>query len=74
MPIRFLLCIKIILAKASLSEWSNFRGEVPSGFCGRGGQGTNPYYPQANPSGSSSGSAIGTAIGLAAGKKPYEVV
>lgn len=57
----------ILLGKASLSEWSNFRGEVPSGFCGRGGQGTNPYYPQADPSGSSSGSAISTAIGLAAG-------
>ncbi|GJJ14714.1 hypothetical protein Clacol_008981 [Clathrus columnatus] len=59
----------ILLAKASLSEWANFRGQVPSGFCGRGGQGTNPYYPNANPSGSSSGSGIGTAIGLAAGNQ-----
>lgn len=60
--------MQVILAKASLSEWANFRGKVPSGFCGRGGQGTNPYYPNANPSGSSSGSGIGTAIGLAAGE------
>lgn len=59
--------MKILLAKASLSEWANFRGEVPWGYCGRGGQGTSPYYPNANAYGSSSGSGIGTAIGLAAG-------
>ncbi|KAF8523735.1 amidase signature enzyme [Hysterangium stoloniferum] len=57
----------IILAKASLSEWANFRGSVPSGFSGRGGQALNPYFPQADPSGSSSGSGISSAIGLAAG-------
>ena len=28
----------IILGKANLSEWANFRGNVPSGFSGRGGQ------------------------------------
>ncbi|KIY45937.1 amidase signature enzyme [Fistulina hepatica ATCC 64428] len=56
----------IILGKTSLSEWSNYRGEVPSGFCGRIGQCTCPYYPQAGPSGSSSGSGVATAIGLAA--------
>ncbi|TDL27717.1 amidase signature enzyme [Rickenella mellea] len=57
----------IILGKANLSEWGNYRGTVPSGFSGRGGQATNPYYPLADPSGSSSGCAIAAAIGLAAG-------
>ncbi|KAF8493345.1 amidase signature enzyme [Gautieria morchelliformis] len=57
----------IILGKASLSEWANFRGDVPSGFSGRGGQALNPYLAQADPSGSSSGSGISTAIGLTAG-------
>ncbi|KIJ40486.1 hypothetical protein M422DRAFT_68550 [Sphaerobolus stellatus SS14] len=56
----------IFIGKAQLSEWANFRGQVPSGFSGRGGQATNPYYPKADASGSSSGSGIGTAIGLAA--------
>ncbi|KIJ40411.1 hypothetical protein M422DRAFT_49157 [Sphaerobolus stellatus SS14] len=56
----------ILLGKASLSEWANFRGNVPSGFSGRGGQSLNPYFPQADPSGSSSGSAISAAIGLCA--------
>lgn len=55
----------ILLGKSSLSEWANWRGNVPSGFCGRGGQGTNPYVPLGNPSGSSSGSGIAGAIGLA---------
>ncbi|KAI0634576.1 amidase signature enzyme [Trametes polyzona] len=56
----------IILGKANLSEWAHFRGSVPSGFSGRGGQATSPYVPLGDPSGSSSGSGIGTAIGLAA--------
>ncbi|KAF8528712.1 amidase signature domain-containing protein [Gautieria morchelliformis] len=57
----------IILAKASLSEWAHFRGGLPNGFSGRGGQALNPYFPQGDPGGSSSGSGISTAIGLAAG-------
>ncbi|KAL5513933.1 hypothetical protein ACEPAG_2694 [Sanghuangporus baumii] len=57
----------IILGKANLSEWANFRGRVPSGFSGRGGQATSPYLPNGDPSGSSSGSGISSAIGLAAG-------
>ncbi|TCD65458.1 hypothetical protein EIP91_002672 [Steccherinum ochraceum] len=57
----------IILAKANLSEWANFRGSVPSGFSGRGGQSSSPYVPLGDPSGSSSGSGISAAIGLAAG-------
>ncbi|KAI0672174.1 amidase signature enzyme [Trametes maxima] len=56
----------ILLGKANLSEWAHFRGSVPSGFSGRGGQASSPYVPLGDPSGSSSGSAIGTAIGLAA--------
>ncbi|CCM00820.1 uncharacterized protein FIBRA_02862 [Fibroporia radiculosa] len=57
----------ILLGKATLSEWANWRGEVPSGFSGRIGQCTNPYVPLGNPSGSSSGSGVATAVGLAAG-------
>ncbi|CAL1710138.1 unnamed protein product [Somion occarium] len=57
----------IILGKANLSEWANFRGRVPSGFSGRGGQASSPYVPLGDPSGSSSGSGISSAIGLAAG-------
>ncbi|KAI0649775.1 amidase signature enzyme [Trametes meyenii] len=56
----------ILLGKANLSEWANFRGAVPSGFSGRGGQASSPYVPLGDPSGSSSGSGIGAAIGLAA--------
>ncbi|KAI0761337.1 amidase signature enzyme [Trametes elegans] len=56
----------IVLGKANLSEWANFRGNVPSGFSGRGGQASSPYVPLGDPSGSSSGSGIGAAIGLAA--------
>lgn len=48
------------------SEWANFRGIVPSGWSGRGGQTTCPYYPNVGPSGSSSGSAVAVAVGLAA--------
>ncbi|EKM57234.1 uncharacterized protein PHACADRAFT_254888 [Phanerochaete carnosa HHB-10118-sp] len=56
----------ILLGKASLSEWANYRGHVPNGFSGRGGQASSPYVPLGDPSGSSSGSAIGAAIGLCA--------
>ncbi|KAG9124190.1 hypothetical protein FRC07_012490 [Ceratobasidium sp. 392] len=57
----------ILLGKANLSEWAHFRGTVASGWSGRGGQATNPYYPGADPCGSSSGSGVATAVGLAAG-------
>jgi amidase len=56
----------ILLGKTNLSEWASFRGIVPSGFSGRGGQSTCPYFPLVDPSGSSSGSGIATSIGLAA--------
>lgn len=52
----------IVLGKANLSEWANFRSShSSSGWSGRGGQGRNPYALDRTPSGSSSGSAGGTA-------------
>ncbi|KAL5498069.1 hypothetical protein ACEPAH_3000 [Sanghuangporus vaninii] len=56
----------IILGKANLSEWAHFRGNLASGWSGRGGQSTNAYFPNADPCGSSSGSGIAGSIGLAA--------
>src|SRR5262245_19988108 len=45
----------VILGKANLSEWANFRGgRSTSGWSGRGGQTRNPYVLNRNPSGSSS--------------------
>ena len=52
--------------KANLSEWAHFRGNLASGWSGRGGQATNAYFPNADPCGSSSGSGIAASIGLAA--------
>lgn len=52
----------IILAKANLSEWANFRGKRSnSGWSSRGGQTKNPYVLNRNPCGSSSGSAVAVA-------------
>ncbi|KAJ7616297.1 amidase signature enzyme [Mycena polygramma] len=56
----------IILGKANLSEFAEFRGNLPSGWSGRGGQASNAYFPHADPCGSSSGSGIAASIGLAA--------
>ncbi|CAK9141815.1 unnamed protein product [Ilex paraguariensis] len=57
----------IILGKASLSEWANFRTlTAPNGWSARGGQGKNPYVLSADPCGSSSGSAIAVAANLVA--------
>ncbi|KAG8215943.1 amidase signature enzyme [Butyriboletus roseoflavus] len=56
----------IILGKANLSEWAHFRGNLASGWSGRGGQCTNAYYPNGDPCGSSSGSAVSSSIGLTA--------
>ncbi len=51
----------VIIGKANLSEWANFRGELSSsGWSGVGGQTKNPYVLDRNPCGSSSGS--GTAV------------
>ncbi|XP_056164755.1 probable amidase At4g34880 [Syzygium oleosum] len=57
----------IILGKASLSEWANFRSlTAPNGWSARGGQGKNPYVLSADPCGSSSGSAISVAANMVA--------
>jgi amidase len=57
----------IILAKANLSEWANFRStRSSSGWSTVGGQTANPYALDRNPSGSSSGSAAGLSAGFAA--------
>ena len=57
----------IILGKANLSEWANFRStHSSSGWSGRGGQCKNPYALDRSPSGSSSGSGAATSANLAA--------
>jgi amidase len=56
----------VILAKANLSEWANFRStHSSSGWSSLGGQANNPYVLDRSPSGSSSGSAVGVSAGLA---------
>jgi amidase len=56
----------VIVGKANLSEWANFRStHSTSGWSTLGGQTANPHGPGRNPSGSSSGSAAGLAAGLA---------
>ncbi len=56
----------IIIAKANLSEWANFRGDMSSsGWSGVGGQTKNPYVLDRNPCGSSSGSGASIAASLA---------
>ena len=59
----------VILGKANLSEWANFRSTAfrprqTSGWSGRGGQTNNPYWLDQNPSGSSSGSAVAVSANL----------
>lgn len=57
----------IILGKANLSEWANFRGfSSSSGWSGVGGQCKNPYILDRNPCGSSSGSAASVSANLCA--------
>jgi len=56
----------VIIGKANLSEWANFRStHSTSGWSTLGGQTANPYALDRNPSGSSSGSAAGVAAALA---------
>jgi amidase len=56
----------VILGKANLSEWANFRSTTSSsGWSTLGGQAVNPHGTGRNPSGSSSGSAVAVAAGLA---------
>jgi amidase len=55
----------VILAKANLSEWANFRSfHSTSGWSGRGGQCHNPYAIDRNPCGSSSGSGAAVSANL----------
>lgn len=57
----------VILGKANLSEWANFRStHSTSGWSARGGQTRNPYALDRNPCGSSSGSAVAVSANLAA--------
>jgi amidase len=66
----------VILGKANLSEWANFRGFPPpdfpfdtnflNGWSGRGGFTLDPYLLSFDPCGSSSGSAAVSAANLAA--------
>ncbi len=57
----------VLLGKANLSEWANFRSNrSSSGWSGRGGQCRNPYVLNRNPCGSSSGSGVATSANLCA--------
>jgi amidase len=57
----------IILGKANLSQWANYRSaNTSNGWSALGGQTYGPYIPNQDPSGSSSGSAVSSALGLAA--------
>jgi len=57
----------VILGKANLSEWANFRStRSASGWSGRGGLCCNPYVLDRTPCGSSSGSAAAVSANLAA--------
>jgi amidase len=56
----------IIIGKANLSEWANFRSNPSSsGWTGIGGQTNMPYVLDRNPCGSSSGSGVAAAADLA---------
>jgi len=56
----------VILGKANLSEWANFRSpHSSSGWSTLGGQAVNPHGTGRNPSGSSSGSGVALAAALA---------
>lgn len=57
----------IVLGKANLSEWANFRStHASSGWSGIGGQTRNVYARDRSPSGSSAGSAAAAAASFCA--------
>jgi amidase len=57
----------VIIGKANLSEWANFRStRSSSGWSSRGGQTKNPYVLDRNACGSSSGTGSAIAASLAA--------
>src|SRR5207249_5439022 len=56
----------VMLGKANLSEWANFRSNSSSsGWSARGGQCKNPYVLDRSPCGSSSGTAAAIAANFA---------
>ncbi|KAF6835081.1 glutamyl-tRNA amidotransferase subunit a [Colletotrichum plurivorum] len=56
----------VILGKANLSQWANYRSTNSSnGWSAYGGQVYAAYHPQQDPSGSSSGSGVASDLGLA---------
>jgi amidase len=62
---RLRLAGAVILGKANLSEWANFRStKSSSGWSGVLGQCRNPYALDRNPCGSSSGSGAATSANL----------
>ncbi len=57
----------VLLGKANLSEWANFRStRSSSGWSGRGGQCRNPFVLDRNPCGSSAGSGASVSANFAA--------
>ena len=55
----------VLLGKANLSEWANFRStRSSSGWSSLGGQTQNPYMLGRNPCGSSAGSAVAVSASL----------
>lgn len=55
----------VVIGKANLSEWANFRGQhSTSGWSGIVGQTKNPYVLTRNPCGSSSGSGVAVSANL----------
>ena len=57
----------VVLGKANLSEWANFRGNAPfNGWSARGGFTRDPYLLSFDPCGSSSGSAVAAAANMCA--------
>ncbi|XP_052153610.1 probable amidase At4g34880 [Oryza glaberrima] len=57
----------VVLGKANLPEWANFRSSPGlRGWSARGGQSRNPYVLSADPCGSSTGPAIAAAANMAA--------
>ncbi|MDA9253044.1 amidase family protein, partial [Flavobacteriaceae bacterium] len=55
----------VILGKANLSEWANFRGQMSSsGWSGINGQTKNPYVLTRTPCGSSAGSGVSVSANL----------
>jgi len=57
----------VLLGKANLSEWANFRSfQSSSGWSGRAGQCLNPYVLDRSPCGSSSGSGAAVSGNLVA--------